>query len=77
MSRLYVTWKEDEAYRDGYRDASLGAADGMRQNRSFCDYDSPDKAYWDGQDDYLKEQAKKRREEDYWNEQYKESENQK
>jgi hypothetical protein len=70
MRRTYFTWEEDEAYRDGRRDASMNREDHFRDSRMFSEPDSPDRAYWDGQEEYKKEQERKRLEEDYWNEQY-------
>lgn len=62
MSKLYSTWFEDEAYRQGQRDAKYGRRD-LEMNK-YADYDTPDRAYFEGYYDMQKELDKKRREED-------------
>jgi len=51
--KTYPTWQEDDAYRTGYSDASMGrGADCMRTPKNFAEYDTPDRAYWDGFSEY-------------------------
>ena len=64
MSRLYVTWQEDDAYRQGQSDAARGRRDYERVSQGCADWDTPDKAYWDGVKDYQDELARKRRNEE-------------
>jgi hypothetical protein len=69
--RTYLTWQEDEAYRDGRKDASFNHNDMTRTPKMFADYDTPDKAYWDGIDDYRKSHCRCNEEtERYWDDEY-------
>ena len=68
--KTFLTWQEDEAYRQGRKDASYGKRDMTRPSRMASDYDSPDRAYWKGQDDYLREKAIQESYREYWDEQY-------
>jgi len=70
MRKTYYDWEQDEAYRDGYRDASHGRDDMSRPPKFAADFFSPDRAYWEGHDDYLKEQERKRRNEENWDNEY-------
>ena len=60
--KMFLTFKEDEAYRQGQRDARCGRRD-LEMNK-YADYDTPDRAYFEGYYDTQKELDKKRREED-------------
>lgn len=54
----YFSWKEDEAYRDGYNDGRCGRRDHFRDEHFGND---TDKAYYDG----LREAEEERRREMY------------
>ena len=68
MSRLYISWQEDDAYRQGQSDAARGRRDYERVSQGCADWDTPDKAYWDGVKDYHNEQDRKRRSQEYQSE---------
>lgn len=70
MKKNYFTWEEGAAYGEGRRDAQYGRRDISRQSKMFADFDTPDRAYWEGQEDYLKEQEKRRMSEEYWDDEY-------
>ena len=63
-----MTYEEDEAYRQGRKDASVGRSD-ISRNR-MADYDTPDKAYFIGQEERKKELERQRQNEEYWDEEY-------
>lgn len=68
--KTYPTWFEDQAYREGQDDAKRGRTAIDRTSQSFAEHDTPDKAYWQGIEAYHKEQERKRRDEEYWDEEY-------
>ena len=53
----YLSWKEDEAFREGRRDAECG-----RRNYDYHQHfgSNVDKAYYDGQREYEREQERRR-----------------
>lgn len=53
----YFTWKEDEAYRDGYNDGRYGRRDHFRDEHFGND---ADKAYYDGLREYEREEERRR-----------------
>jgi hypothetical protein len=53
----YFTYREDEAYREGRRDAEYGWS-GYDHDRHA--WDGPDKAYWDGRKEYEREEECRR-----------------
>ena len=55
----YSTWKEDEAYRDGYNDGRYGRRDYFRDEHFGND---ADKAYYDGLREAEREEEERRRE---------------
>ena len=62
----YLTFEEDEAYRDGKRDGAKGRFDMTRMPKMFAEEDTPDKSYWEGYQEAQKN--KKRSDEEYENE---------
>jgi len=68
MGRLYISYEEDEAYRQGKKDAMNGRKDIWRN--SHANYDTPDRAYFDGQNDGRREKETKRLNDKYWDEEY-------
>ena len=68
--KTFFTWQEDEAYRQGRKDASFGKTDHSRDSRMASEPDTPDRAYWIGQTDYAKEREVRQRDEEYWDEEY-------
>jgi hypothetical protein len=68
--KTFFTYEEDEAYRQGRKDADYGRTDHFRTSRSFAEYDTPDKAYWIGQDERKHEKDVAERQREYWDEQY-------
>ena len=71
--KTFMTFEEDEAYRQGRKDAQNCRRDVFRTSRMFVENDTPDKAYWIGYDEIetAKERERQRmreEEERYWNE---------
>jgi hypothetical protein len=67
--KSFFTYEEDEAYRQGRKDAETGRSDIWR-NR-MANYDTPDKAYFIGQEERRKELERQRQNDEYWDEEYK------
>ena len=68
--KTYPTWFEDQAYREGQNDAKRGRTDYERTPKSLTEEDTPDKAYWQGIEDYRKERERQRQNEQHWDEEY-------
>ena len=67
MRRTYFTYQEDEAYKEGFKDAERNKTS-MEKNRMSDD--DIDRAYFDGQKDSKREIERKRLDDEYWNECY-------
>jgi len=64
--KTFLSYEEDQAYHEGQSDAKRGRRDHERVSLMFADLDSPDRAYWEGFNDYQKERERQRqRDEEY------------
>lgn len=55
----YFTWEEDDAYREGKRDAEYGRESSFNHDRHA--WGGPDRAYWDGVNEVKEEEERRQR----------------
>ena len=63
-----MTYEEDEAYNEGRSDVDHYRNQYWRDEHA--DYDTPDRAYFQGRKDRLAERERERSEREYWDNEY-------